>query len=84
MNIKVTLKHNPTGQERAIYAGLFKEFVNSGIMTHNAYEKIVTSGECSILIEGITQEEKVLLMEKMRFELSLKEDGQFRQWKSKP
>ena len=79
-DIKVTLIHKEHGQH-IIYIGLYTEFFSRKVMEHPAYKEAILSGDASLNIEAITEEEKFEIVEQMRFEASLKQDVSIIYWK---
>ncbi len=81
MNIKAILKHKSLG-ERIFYAGQYDELIKCGILLHKAYVKAIASGDCILIIEGISEEEKMKTIEQIEFEASISKDVQVRKWES--
>ncbi len=82
MNIKATLI-TKAGGERIIYVGVYEEFFSCGIIKNPVYKNAIVSGDCKLSIEGITTEEKMTIIEKMDFEMSLMNDCSMKKWKAK-
>ncbi len=80
MNVKVTLIHKSAG-ERVIYVGLYDEWLNCDLMRNEAYKNAIVSGDCKLLVEGISEEEKNKMIEQMEFELSVSNDCKMNKWK---
>ncbi len=81
-NIKATLI-SKEGGERIIYAGVYKEFFACNLVNHSVYKNAIVLENCKLLIEGISTEEKITIIEQMDFEMSLHQDCKMKKWKAK-
>lgn len=77
-NVIIKIVH-PEWGERVIYSGSFKNIPKSGIFEKEQY--ITSLNKCIFLIQGVSEETRNKMIEKMKFEASLNDDIKMKSWK---